>query len=1078
MTTLRLALLGTFEARLDTGPPISFARKKAEALLAYLALHPGQLQARDKLAALLWGDASDERARHSLRQALLTLRQALPRAVAASLVEEADAVGVNPAAVEVDVAVFERLTAAATPDALEQAAALYRGDLLEGITVEEAPFEEWLRTERERLRELAVDNVAKLLGHLIKVGAVDQAVQMAMKLLALDPAQEPVHRTLMRLYARQGRRGAALRQYQLCVGVLERELGVEPEADTKELYRELLQARPQPARTAEPLGRAAHLVTSDAPLVGRAVELAMLRERLTDAWQGRGAIGVIQGDAGIGKTRLVEALVTAAVDGGGQVVLGRAYESEQVLPLGPWVNGFRAGQVVPGLIAELDITWRAELARLFPELGPPEREATAGEDYVRLFEAMTRTVQHLASPRPLLIVLEDLHWSDEMTLRLLVFLGRRLPDWPVLVLGTVRMEELVDAPILRRTIAQLSHQPRFFSATLAPFSQAETVALVRTLMRARAEETAVQRVGEQAWRASEGNPFMAVETVRGLGGRDPGDTVGAPLTPPRVREVIAARLERLSDRGRRLAGVASVIGREFDFSLLERAAEASATETAEGVEELVAHRIFHVVGERLDFTHERIRDVAYDGLLPPYRRRLHEATARALEALHRADLVPHALALGRHSYASEAWDAASRYLAQAGASAAARSAHREAAACFEQAIDALRHLPASRETVAQTIDLRFEVRQSCVPLRDHARVLEHLRRAEAEAESMGDRERLGWAFAYLAHGLYISGDSGGAIEAGQRGLAIAEALADPALLESTNFYLAQVLHWVGDYRRGARLLRHNVTTLEAALRDRGVESRQSVNSRTFLGWCLAELGEFSEALAHTAHAIATAEAKDNAYWLVHACCGAGLVQLRRGAFDEAAAVAERAVELCRGRDFEALWAIPACILGLAYARTGRSGAGVPLIERAAEIASVLGAPVLAFLGEAYGLSGRADHAAAAAGRALELSLERRERGWQAWSLRLLGDIAASRDRPDAERAEDAYRRALALAAELGMRPLVAHCQLGLGTLYRRTDRRPQAVEHVSAATVMFGELGMAWWRGEADRERARLSPGA
>ena len=237
MAALRLALLGTFEARLDAGSAVSFGRKKAEALLAYLALHPGQRQPRDKLATLLWGDTSDERARHSLRQALVTLRQALPRAAAASLVEEGDTVGVNLAAVEVDVALFERLTAEGTPEALERAAALYRGDLLEGISVEEPSFEDWLRTERERLRELAVETLAKLLGHQAKIGAIDQAVQTAVRLLGLDPAQEAVHRTLMRLYARQGRRGAALRQYQACIAVLERELGLEPEAETKQLYR-------------------------------------------------------------------------------------------------------------------------------------------------------------------------------------------------------------------------------------------------------------------------------------------------------------------------------------------------------------------------------------------------------------------------------------------------------------------------------------------------------------------------------------------------------------------------------------------------------------------------------------------------------------------------------------------------------------------------------------------------------------------------------------------------------------------------------------------------------------------------
>src|SRR5216117_2695255 len=324
IAVLRLALLGTFEARLDSGSAVTFPRKKSEALLAYLALQPGRMIARDKLAALLWGDASDERARHSLRQALVTLRQALPRAAAACLVEEGDNVGVSPTAVEVDVTRFEALATAASPEALERAAALYRGDLLEGMSVAEPPFEEWLRDERERLRELAIESLAKLLAHHARTDAVEHAVQTAIRLLGLEPAQEAVHRTLMRLYARQNRRGAALRQYQACVGVLERELGVEPEAETRQLYRDLLQTRPQVARVADQRRPAGHIITSDTALIGRAVELATLRERLADAWQGRGAIGVIQGEAGIGKTRLVEALVSEAIDKGGQVLLTSA----------------------------------------------------------------------------------------------------------------------------------------------------------------------------------------------------------------------------------------------------------------------------------------------------------------------------------------------------------------------------------------------------------------------------------------------------------------------------------------------------------------------------------------------------------------------------------------------------------------------------------------------------------------------------------------------------------------------------------------------------------------------------------
>src|SRR5262249_57212682 len=137
--------------------------------------------------------------------------------------------------------------------------------------------------------------------------------------------------------------------------------------------------------------------------------------------------------------------------------------------------------------------------------GRGEREPTVAEDYVRLLEAVARTIQHLASTRPLLLVVEDLHWADEMTLRLLVFLGRRVLDLPALLIATVRIEEMADAPMLRRTIAQLGRQPRFFSSTLAPLSQTETVTLVRALSKAGIDDSVVQQVGEQVWRASEGN---------------------------------------------------------------------------------------------------------------------------------------------------------------------------------------------------------------------------------------------------------------------------------------------------------------------------------------------------------------------------------------------------------------------------------------------------------------------------------------------------------------------------------------------------------------------------------------------
>jgi DNA-binding SARP family transcriptional activator len=252
MVALKLRLLGGFEIRLASGAAISLSTKKAQALVAYLAVRPGQSYRRDQIAALLWGEKGDDQARDGLRHALVHLRRALAAADRPALVIEGQTLALGAA--DVDVVSFERDIAEGTPDALARAADLYRGDLLQGFSLNEPVFEEWLVAERERLREIALDALARLLAHQMDGANSERAIRTALRLLALDPLQEPVHRSLMRLYVRQGRRGAALKQYQLCVNTLQRELGTAPEAETRALYQELLR---RPLAATEVSGRGA-----------------------------------------------------------------------------------------------------------------------------------------------------------------------------------------------------------------------------------------------------------------------------------------------------------------------------------------------------------------------------------------------------------------------------------------------------------------------------------------------------------------------------------------------------------------------------------------------------------------------------------------------------------------------------------------------------------------------------------------------------------------------------------------------------------------------------------------------------
>jgi predicted ATPase/DNA-binding SARP family transcriptional activator len=307
---LELKLLGGFEARLQAGAALVLPTQKTQALLAYLALPLGQSHPREKLATLLWGDMQHTQARGNLRNALSRIKKILPKAVRASLVVDGASVSLDPTAVDVDVARFERLLADGSPDTLGQIAALYRGDLLAGLVLSERPFEEWLTAERVRLHEMAIQGLGRLFAYQQQAGDHEVAVQTALRLLALDPLQEPVHRAVMSLYERLGRRQAALRQYQLCMDSLKRELNAQPEAETIQLYQQLLKTPPvHPGRAEEstsatgaaapPATPPTNLPAASSELIGREAETRDVVDLVT-----RHRLVTLTGVGGIGKTRL------------------------------------------------------------------------------------------------------------------------------------------------------------------------------------------------------------------------------------------------------------------------------------------------------------------------------------------------------------------------------------------------------------------------------------------------------------------------------------------------------------------------------------------------------------------------------------------------------------------------------------------------------------------------------------------------------------------------------------------------------------------------------------------------------
>lgn len=1078
-----ISLLGPLQFRTDAGPIAALPRKSV-ALLAYLARHPGLPHGREKLATLLWTESGEASAREGLRHALLALRRALPPQ---AIVAGGTTLALDPQAITVDLAAFEAALDADTAASLETALSLYRGEFLDGFDLREPEFDGWLRYERAQIFRRAVDAGRRLLARHDADGEPEPAIDAANRLLALDSTQEDVHRSLMRLYLRLDRRAAALRQYQACVAALRHELDIDPEPETRKLYEALLRpagpqdAPRQPRRSAapamasvDPAAAAAGPPLVGPPLVGRAATLERLRAAIDAAGQGRVRVVAIEGEAGIGKSRLVAETTAEVLRSGGRVMAGYAYESEQILPFAVWADAVRRSGVTGDgdMTGALPPAWRAELGRLFPELAVPGAPSPPGDDPRRLFEALEHLFRRLAE-RPLVVLLEDLHWADEMSVRLLSFLARRLEGVPIAFLVTARPEELPDMPGLDRALAELERAGCVERVPLAPLSSADTADLVRALAHAGSDAPILAGIHRHVWALSEGNPFVVVETMRAL------EEGGLPAPaddhrlPARVREIIAGRLGRLGMPARRLAEIAAVIGRDADFTLLARAAGIGDGEAAASLEELVRRRVLHLVGERFDFTHDRLRRVAYDGILRPRQRILHRQVADAMEALHAVDLAAHHAALAQHFRRAEIWDKAVAHFAAAAAQAAARSSHVDAATCYETALALLEHLSPGPDVTALAIDLRLDLHNVAVPIAGFERLLSRLHEAEALAEAAGDRRRQARVECSLAEFLWTAGHHREAVASGDR--AVAAAAGELAVEAQAKFFLGAAQYSLGDYRAGAEALGWIAAALD------GGHAREffgrwfllSSASRHFQSWCLCELGDFDMAVARALECRAFDEGVENGFCAVNHLIAPGVAFTRRGQLDQGIPYLERALATARNLQVNVVLPWIASHLGYAHALRGRLEDGLALLEEAVTVAADMrlvtnAARWLVLLGEGRLLAGRLEEAQAAATRGLEMTRAQGERGDEGWALRLQGDIAAARG----DAAVEIYAAAARRAAELGMRPLRARCHLSLGLHAAATGDAALARAELAAAAALFTDMGMTFWTERAEAARA------
>lgn len=819
-------------------------------------------------------------------------------------------------------------------------------------------------------------------------------------------------------------------------------------------------------------------------LVGREHELGLLQERWGLAKGGEGQIVLLSGEAGIGKSRMLQDFeertgVDRRVD-----LHYQCSPHHTNSAFHPVIQRMRRAAGISN-----DDSNETKLDKLEALLVPTEDSVKAvmplfaallslpGEDRFgplelspqqlrhRTIEAMIDQVLAYGRRRPVLFIVEDAHWIDPS---MGDFVGETMP-------------RIVDQPVLM----VISYRPEF-TPIWSGHSHQSLVALNR-LGRKQAAEIAHSVAGQELMEAiierivvrADGVPLYVEELTKSVlesyVAKD--ETAADAAIPATLQSSLVARLDRL-DEAKEIAQVGAVIGREFPRDLLAAVTDRTEAEVSGALDRLVQSGLAFRRGVAPEatytFKHSLVQDAAYNTILISRRRRLHARIVEILEAQgdskpgEKVDLLAH------HAYEGEVWEKAFAYLQQAGLRAMDRAAIREAVGHFEKALAAGAQLPETRELLERAIDLRFELRNALWSIGAFEEILTHLRDAEQLAEKLDDPRRIGWISVFRSASLWQIGRSAVARTAAKAALTINQEPQDLSLEIGANFYLGCAFVTSGDCRQAESYFQTVADSLEGELsRQRcGLPFVPSVVSRSWLVWALAERGEFDQARRHGEVALEIAKEVGHPFNLAHIYYDLGYFHGVKGEIDQGVEALEEAYALIREWNLTYLSPFIMGFLGHLYALSGRAGKGISLLQRAVSDYQSMGLGLFRSLvgvqlGEALFLAGRVEEAISATERALALARKRDERGHEAYAHRLLGEIATHPEVSEAETAQRHYEAARSQAETLGMRPLVAHCHFGLGRLYRLEGRGGEGDAQIGTAVTMYQDLGMGHWQQQA-----------
>jgi DNA-binding SARP family transcriptional activator len=708
VSLLRIDLFGALRITRGGEPITSVNTNRLQSMLAFLVLHGDTPQSREHLAFVLWPESSESQARTNLRQLLHNLRRALSDEAACLLVADNHTVqwrrgpGCAVDVLEFTTAVQQAEEAGKRGDApaelaaLEKAAHLYQEDLLREL------YDEWIQPKREEYCRQAAHVLERLAEIHQSSRDYSAAIQHAERLLSFDPVRESHHQLLLRLHIANSDRASALRAYHQCMRVLRRELGVQPSVTTRELFEHALKSEAKSTRVKSPPQNSGNPIA----LIGRREEW----ERLIACWDavesGATMFALIAGEPGIGKSRLAEELVQWCSGKNAAVARARCYAAHGQLAYAAVAEWLRS-EPLRNASAHLSLQQLSELARVVPEILvenpniPKPAPLTQNWERRHFYDSLIAEFEK--ARKPLLLVIDDLQWCDQESLDWLPALFHSADAAPragpgILIAGTVRPEETNRSHPFTRFWSEIRRLEKAVELPLNTLNPEETAALATQIASRRIEAAE----SNELFRSTKGNPLFVVESMRA----GPAGLAAA----PRVHAVIASRLASLSSGAYELAGLASVTGRRFSFDLLSKATDWDEDSLSRALEELWQRRIIEADAHgEYDFTHDRLREVAYQELNPVRRRYLHRRIARALEEIHGSETENVAGEIAAHSEAAGMPEQAIRSYRIAAAVSTQRFADAEAADLLKKALALCSGLPPSSRQQELELELLVQL---------------------------------------------------------------------------------------------------------------------------------------------------------------------------------------------------------------------------------------------------------------------------------------------------------------------------------------------------------------------------------